>query len=409
MEIGFSYTRIDECIENLARITNLSIEAVTVDLDEALNKIAYDTITSPIDIPPYDRSAVDGYALCSEATTSASPSNPIPLVIKNKGNKIDCSEALPVSTGDRLPLGADAVVMLEDTYTDNTRNIVYITRSVPKYLNVSRMGEDIKRGDTIVEKGRLIKPWHIAAVAAIGLSKIRVYRGIKIGVITVGSELKSGGIDVYSEGGVIDVTSKLLMSSLREYEFIEPKWYGIVEDSEEKIALLLHRAVIENDIVITSGGTGPGSRDVTFNVLNFLRNEMKIGIISRGVAMRPGRPTTIATINGKPLFMLSGFPIAAYIALRVLVVPFIARLLNIQGIEPIEVPAILTRRAVGSIGYDVFARIKAYRCEDSICAEPIAIHGSGVLRTLMDANAILHIKHNLEGFDKGDKVWIQIL
>ncbi|MEM4628342.1 MAG: molybdopterin molybdenumtransferase MoeA, partial [Ignisphaera sp.] len=86
MEIGFSYTRIDECIENLARITNLSIEAVTVDLDEALNKIAYDTITSPIDIPPYDRSAVDGYALCSEATTSASPSNPIPLVIKNRGN-----------------------------------------------------------------------------------------------------------------------------------------------------------------------------------------------------------------------------------------------------------------------------------------------------------------------------------
>ncbi len=405
----FRYLGINECLENLIKVVEIVIEPITINLSESLDMIAYNNIVSPIDIPPYDRSAVDGYAICGEATTSASPNNPIPLVIKHGSNKISCNEAAPISTGDRLPLGADAVIMFEDTYTDGTKNIVYVMRSVPKYANVSRVGEDIRRGDTIVEKGRLIRPWHIAAMAAIGLSKIRVYRKIRVGVVTIGSELRDGGIEIYSEGGIIDITSKLIVASLQEYRFIEPKWYGIVEDDEDKIASLIRRAVSEDDIVITTGGTGPSNRDLTFNALSLLEKDMRINVISRGVAMRPGRPTTIATINGKPLFMLSGFPVAAYIALRVLVIPFIARFLDIKGIEPIEVPATLTKRIAGSVGYDVFARIKAYRCGDSMCAEPMAIHGSGVLKTLLSSNAILRIDRNLEGFDRGEKVWIQLL
>jgi len=395
----------------LLKATKIDVEPIYEDIDNALGMIVYEDITSPINIPPYDRSAVDGYAVCSDAVTSASPSNPIPLILKDRANEINCSEATPVSTGDRLPLGADAVVMVEDTYTDNIRKVVYVTRSVSKYFNVSRAGEDIRHGDIIAERGRLLRPWHIAAIAAIGLRKIKLFKPIRVGVITTGSEIRDSaeGIKVYEEGGVIDVTSKLILASLKEYRFITSKWYGIVPDDAGKIAEILRQSLMENDIVITSGGTGPGNYDVTFNALNILGKRMKVEVISRGIAMRPGRPTSIAVIDNKPIFMLSGFPVAAYIAVKVLVIPFIIRVLNIKGAEPIEVPAILMRRAVGSVGYDVFARIKAYRCGDDICAEPLAIHGSGVLKTLLNSNAILRINHDLEGFDKGEKVWIQIL
>ncbi|MCS7111684.1 MAG: molybdopterin molybdotransferase MoeA [Ignisphaera sp.] len=405
----FRYLRIDECLGNLVEKTNIVIGVTTVDTIDALGRIAYDEIVSPIDIPPYDRSAVDGYAVCSEATTSASPNNPIPLILRSRGDGISCGEAVPISTGDRVPLGADAVVMLEDTFVDNSKNVVLITRPVPKYANISRVGEDLKSGDVVVERGRLVRPWHIAAMAAIGLDRVRVYREVEIGVITIGSELRSGSVDVYSEGGVIDVTSKLVIGSLREYRFIKPRWYGIVEDDAKSIALVIQRAAAENDIVITSGGTGPSDRDLTFNALSLLGKERKVDVISRGIAMRPGRPTSIAVIDGKPLFMLSGYPVAAYISLRVLVLQFIVKLLGIRGAEPIEVPAVLSRRVVGSVGYDVIARMKAYRCGNDLCAEPMALHGSGVLRTLLDSNALLHIRQDLEGFDRGERVWIQIL
>ncbi len=398
--------RLEDAIASVINKTRILLDEIELDLDNALGKISSEDVISPIDFPPYDRSAVDGYAVCSDSITSASPNNPIPLRLKRRGDEnLTCEDSLEISTGERIHKPFDAVVMFEDVYIAG--NTIYVMRSIPKYANISRMGEDFKRGEIVLWKGTLIRPWHIAILSTIGKNIIRVYRDLRVGIIATGNEVKnsSSGIEVYEKGFILDSTSRLVLATLLEYRFLRPKSYGIYPDDVNTISKVLLDALNENDIVITTGGTGPGKPDVTLNSVKLIGAD----VIVQGIAMRPGRPTSIAIFNGKPIFMLSGFPVAAYMGIRMLVLPFIARYLNIKGMEPMEVKAKLTKRIAGSIGYDTFVRVKVYRCGEDLCAEPIMLRGSGVLSSLIRANGFLKIPLDVEGYERGDYVWIQML
>ncbi|MEM3491090.1 MAG: hypothetical protein QXO53_03475, partial [Fervidicoccaceae archaeon] len=182
------YASVDTAIINAKKLLNIELEKEFVGLDSLLGRISAEELRSPIDIPPTDRSAVDGFAVCSESVSSASPNNPIPLVVasSDKGS-ISCGETVPISTGDPLPEGADAVVMLEDTEREG--GTLLVMRSAAKYDNVSRKGEDFEKGKIVIERGTVIRPWHLASISTVGMRGIIAYRKIRVGIIATGSEV----------------------------------------------------------------------------------------------------------------------------------------------------------------------------------------------------------------------------
>lgn len=403
----YQYKPVEDVLRLLIQHVKLEPGIIEIGLDNAVGMVLAEYIYAPIDLPPFDRSAVDGYAICSEATSSASPSNPIPLKIYFSSTLNSCNEAIPVVTGQKMPIGADAVVMIEDVIKDG--DTIYVTRSLPKYANVSRRGEDIKAGEKIASKGEVIKPPHVAVFSALGITKIKVFERISIGIIATGSEVVEPvrGIKAYEEGLILDSTSILIRATLSKYRFIAANWYGIVKDDEKQIGEALQKALNENQVLVVAGGTGPSDQDKTFNAVLHMGKNVKV--VARGLAIKPGRPTSIVVVENKPVFLLSGFPVAAYIALNVLVINFLFKALGIPDDPFIEVPALMTKRVSGSVGYDTFVRARISKCEEELCVEPVLLHGSGVLKSLLTSNALLVVPRNVEGFDKGDRVWVKIL
>lgn len=406
--VKYNFMATALAIEQLAKVSKLNLEIQEIELKNAIGMICAEDIYSPTDLPPFDRSAVDGYAVCSETITSASPNNPIPLKLLSYSPTLSsCSYAVPVATGQRIPEGADAVVMLEDV--DREGNIIYVLKPVPKYGNVSRKGEDIRKGELLIARGTIIKPPHIAVLSAIGMTRVKVYRKINIGLISTGSEVvdPSYGLKAYEQGLVLDSTSILLLSVLSMHRFVNVNWYGFVKDVKQEIKAVVEKALNENDVLVLTGGTGPGETDKTFEAIVEMNRDVKI--IARGLAIRPGRPTSILVANGKPVFLLSGFPVAAYIALHEIVLKALCMLLKIRGELFIEIPVKLSKRIYGAVGYDTYVRAKLFKCNNELCVEPILLHGSGVLKSLLEANALITIPRNVEGYEKGEVIWIKLL
>jgi len=406
--VRYNYMSIDSAIEELVKVVKLNISVQDMELENAAGMICAEDIYSPIDLPPFDRSAVDGYALYSEATSSASSNNPIPFKLVNYGSVLPShNNAVPISTGQRIPEGADAVVMVEDVIREG--DIIYVMKPIPKYGNVSRKGEDIRKGELLVAKGTIIKPQHLAALSAIGMTHVKVYRRLNIGLISTGSEVVSPlqGLKAYEQGFILDSTSILIFAVLSAYKFMNVNWYGFVKDDEHEIKAMTEKALNENDILIFTGGTGPGESDKTFKSIVEMNRDIRI--IARGLAIRPGRPTSIIIVENKPIFLLSGFPVAAYIALYEVVLRALYTLLKIRNELFIEVPARIVKRVYGSAGYDNYLRAKLFKCNEDLCVEPIMLRGSGILKSLLEANALIVIPRNVEGFEKGEKIWIKIL
>lgn len=406
--VRYNYMSIDSAIEELVKVVKLNISVQDMELENAAGMICAEDIYSPIDLPPFDRSAVDGYALYSEATSSASSNNPIPFKLVNYGSVLPShNNAVPISTGQRIPEGADAVVMVEDVIREG--DIIYVMKPIPKYGNVSRKGEDIRKGELLVAKGTIIKPQHLATLSAIGMTHVKVYRRLNIGLISTGSEVVSPlqGLKAYEQGFILDSTSILIFAVLSAHKFMNVNWYGFVKDDEHEIKAMTEKALNENDILIFTGGTGPGESDKTFKSIVEMNRDIRI--IARGLAIRPGRPTSIIIVENKPIFLLSGFPVAAYIALYEVVLRALYTLLKIRNELFIEVPARIVKRVYGSAGYDNYLRAKLFKCNEDLCVEPIMLRGSGILKSLLEANALIVIPRNVEGFEKGEKIWIKIL
>ena len=395
---------LERAIELLSRRMDFELSEESVDLANAVGRIAVEDIDAPIDVPPFDRSAVDGYAVRAEDTYGASPTSPVELKLA-RSQPLERGKAITVHTGDRLPLGANAVVMKE--FVEEREDRVLIYTSVPAYANVSRRGEDFRRGDRVLHRGEIIKPWHIAALASMGITRLRVFERIRASIIAIGSELvePSIGPSAYDRGLVLSSTPYLIATELSRLGFFEPRYMGIVPDDVNEIRRRIEEALKWSHIVITTGGTGPGSRDLTARAVESLGE-----VVVRGIAIRPGRPTSAAVVDGKPVYMLSGLPVASFIALRFFVIPSLCRRLGIS-FEWQKVVARLGRRVANVVGYRSFVRVKLLRDPEKpeIVAEPLAARGSGLISTLIRANGILEIPENVEGFEEGESVEVYLL
>ncbi len=410
----YTLHRLSDAIERVAKAIKLTLYTKQMPLTDAIGRIAASDVYALYDIPSIYRSVVDGYALRAEDTYGASQLNPIPLKVigeasfENAANlSIGPGEAIKIHTGVPLPRGANAVVMLEDVVEEGST--IYVMKSVSVYANVSRRGEDIPRGYRVLEKGTVIEPWHIAALAALGTSSVKVFEGIRVCLIATGSELIEPGegkdpAELLTKGKVFSSTPYLLLGEMQKYRFLEPVYMGLVEDDPCAVSLYIDRAVRECHVVITTGGTGPSQRDVVIEAVKRVGGS----IVVRGIAMRPGRPTSAAVLHGKPIFMLSGFPVAAFIGLRFFVMPSLACALRFRPVRH-RVYAKLVRRVANRVGYTTFVRVRLYDCEGDLCAEPIAAMGSGLISTLLKSSGILVLSDNVEGYEVGERVAIELL
>ena len=300
-------------------------KAEVASLDECIGRVLYDDVYSPEDIPGFDRSTVDGFAVKSEDTFGASEALPSQLDImgeilmgENTSLSLNDGECIKISTGGMLPEGADSVVMVEHTDSDfGDFSLIY--KSVSPFENVTRKGDDFRKGQLLLKKGTVISSKHIGVLAALGIAKVKAVEKIRVGIISTGDELVP--VENTPENGRIrDVNTHLLTSLITENGALYKK-YGIIKDEYSEIYSAVKKASEENDIVLISGGSSAGVKDMTVKVISDLGE-----VLFHGIALKPGKPTIYGTVNGKAVFGLPGNPAAAFYVTLLTVMPLIKRL-----------------------------------------------------------------------------------
>ncbi len=376
----------------------LQLESISI--EDAVDRVAAENIAAPTDLPRFDRSAVDGYAIRAGDTFEATQLKPHTFKLTRE-KIVRKGYAREIWTGNTVPKGATAVVMIEHTH--KLKNRIEIIMPVTPGENVSRKGEDVRRGEIALEAGTRINAYHAGLLAALGISKVDVVRKPQVAIISTGNELVELGKGP-SPSQIIN-SNRFVLSGMCQELGTEPEYLGIAKDDEKDIRAKIVEGLAKADVVITTGGTSVGVADLVPLVISKLD---KHGIVVHGVAMRPGMPTALGILKRKPVFVLSGNPAAAVFGFEVFVRPTVLRLLGVQSEPRTCVEARLTRRVAGALGRRVYLRVKAIERKGEVLAEPVLAKGSGLLSSLTKANGYVVISEDREGLEKDEKVTVHL-
>lgn len=395
---------VDYAIEKAIASFKLKLDVVETSVWSASGLVLAEDIFALHDQPLFHRSAVDGYAVRSIDTIGASPLNPVRLKVTGvvkPGDKpgkysVGHGEAIEIYTGAPLPEGANAVIMYEDT--SRIDDYVEIYKSIAHYENVSKKGEDYRVGELLLKHNTVLKPWDLAIIASNGFNCVRVYEKLRIGIICSGDEIVEPGEEIIS-AETYNSTCVLIKNYLDQISFVETRYYGVISDDPDLIRDYLLNAVEENHIVILSGGAGVSNIDIARDIAGLLGK-----YVFRGIALRPGRPTSLVNINDKPVFLLSGYPVAAWAALEAVVKPLIYKWVGVTEPSKPVVKARVKRRIPNVIGYRSYIRVKLFRENNEFYVEPYMLRGSGVLSSLVRSNAYIVLMEDTEGYQEGDIV-----
>ena len=376
------------------------LETVSVPLSSALSRVLAKDVVAAQDLPRFDRSAMDGYAVRAEDTILASQFKLKTLQIV-KADVLEKRQAIQVWTGNPLPEGADAVVMLEDSRRINDRLDVCV--SVTPGENISRKGEDMQKGKVAVEAGTRLRPQHLGLLAALGHTEIDVFEKPQIAILATGSELAPIGKRLQKDQ-VFEVNGLVLSAMCNELG-AEPLVLGIAKDDIEEISRKLESQLDKADVLLTSGGTSAGRLDLVPDAVNELG---KPGIMIHGVAMRPAMPTALGIVREKPIIVLPGNPVAAMIGFEVFVRPLILRMLGITRESRPLTQAKMTRGIATTLGRRNFVRVRLLEKDGEFLAEPISARGSAMISTMTKANGYVVVPENQEGLEQGEQVQVHI-
>lgn len=378
-------------IEDTLKHTSLE----NISLEEAYQRIIACDVTSLLDSPPFSRSTMDGYALMAQNTLSSSPNNPAELTIIDRigaGSMshtiVEEGKAVKIATGAPIPQGADAVVMEE--YTQEQGNKLLVESSLTPGENVSFQGEDVKKGDVIIKNGVFLQPQDLALIASGGYVEVTVYRKPRIAVLITGSELvmPSPGI----KGPEVVNSNHYTLKALVESSLAIPTLHH-VEDDVLKVENEFERLLQTHDALITTGGTAISKGDVVVEVADELGE-----VLIHGVAMRPGKPFAFGKVNDKPVFMLSGYPVAAMVQYDILVRKNLEKMQNIHN-SPKLVEKTTSRKIPSTLGRTDYVRART----DGDKVVPLNIKGSTIIRSMVNSNCYIVIEENLEGVAEGEK------
>jgi molybdopterin molybdotransferase len=394
-------TGVDEALSTSLKQLKLErLGPVQIPVHEALRRVAAEDFVAKTDLPPFDRSAVDGYAVRAEDTFEASQFSP--KVLKaTEGDRIGKKETRPVWTGNSLPKGANAVVMLE--HTKRVQDAIEVWTPLTPSENVSKRGEDVRKGEVAVEAGTRLQPHHLGLLAALGATRVSVVEKPRVAVLSTGDELVEPGRKSRSNQ-MVDV-NRLILSCMCLELGAEPLDLGIARDDVNEIGARVKEGVKRADVTITTGGTSVGYADLVPAAVNQIGTP---GVVVHGIAMRPGMPTALAILHGKPVLILSGNPVAAMIGFEVFARPVLLRLLGVKSEPRPVVKARTTRRVAAALGRRVFLRVHTFERDGEFFADPVRVKGAGVLSTMTKANGYVIIPESREGLDEGELVTVHL-
>ena len=394
-------TNADEALSIFMRaLKPKRLPAERVQLENSLGRVICKDVVAPIDLPSFDRSAVDGYAVQAEDTLQASQFKPKTIRLTRRST-VGKGQAKQVWTGNPVPKGADAVVMLE--YTRPLKNEIQIISGMTPGENVSKKGEDIKKGEAAVESGIRLLPHYVGLLAALGVTHVDVVQKPKVAILSTGNELVELGEK--PPANKIVNSNRFVIAGLCQELGAEPLYLGIARDAEEEIGSKILEGLEKADVVITTGGTSVGIADLVPIVVNKLG---KPGVVVHGVALRPGMPTAVGVLKGKPVFVLSGYPVAATIGFEVFARPTLLQLQGITDASRAMVKATLTKRVAGALGRRVYLRVKAFEKQGEFYAEPVRTRGSGLYSSMTRANGYVIIPEDREGLEKDEAVLVRL-
>lgn len=385
---------------------------VTLSLEDALERICAGDIISPENLPPYPRSTMDGYAVRAKDTFGASEKLPAYLEVSGEVLMGDFPVKGPpqgacyaIATGGILPPGADSVVMLEHTVAIDD-SMIEVTQSVATGVNVINVGEDIGLDEILLTSGHLIRPQDVGLLSGVGLISIEVFRRVRVGIISTGDEIVTSSENP-PPGKIRDMNSVSLAAQVRSLN-ARPNFYGIATDNEESLTNMVRAAKATNDIVLLSGSSSVGVRDLGEKVIEKLGNP---GILVHGVTVKPGKPVIIARVDDTMIYGLPGHPVSAAVSFDLFVRPAINHL---SGITDDGLPrhrtikARLMRNLNSASGRTDFVRVRIKIVEDK---EPKAypiLGKSGAISTMVKAHGFIKIDEKLQGLKEGEIVEVKL-
>jgi putative molybdopterin biosynthesis protein len=374
-----------------------------VNLTEAYGRVLAEDVIANIDLPPFDRATMDGYAVKAEETYGAYEDNPVKFRVIGKIEpgeepkiELNSGEAIEVSTGAPIPIGANAVVMVE--YTRRVGDNVFVYKPVGVGENIAQAGSDLMLGETIMRTGEIIGVREIGVLAALGRIKVKVYRKPKVAIISTGNELTKPGT-MLSTYKIYDVNTYSISSSVIEDGGI-PVIIGVVEDDENEIKSRIMEAMGESDLILISGGTSAGIGDLVYRVLDGIGSP---GILIHGLKTKPGKPTIIAIVNGKLIIGLPGWPVSALMIYNLIVKPIIAKLTGRGKPEEWEVKVKIARRVKCERGRANLIPISIITNDEGRYIGYPLIEHSGAIATLKRADGYIVTKDSTEYVEEGEE------
>jgi molybdopterin molybdotransferase len=387
-----------------SKLARLSVGTEYVRLVEATDRILANRISCPIDIPPFQTSTVDGFAILSSDTRKATRSHHVMLNVVGKISagkisriRIGSGEAVAIATGAKIPKGADSVIMIEDVIIEDKGKRIFIPYKTNKGRNISPRGNDLRKGQILLKEGTWLTAADIGLIASVGISKIKVYKKIKVAVLSTGSELAEPGSNL-GNASIFDSNRFMLSSMVRKHGG-EPIDLGICRDQRSLIhARIMH--ALKFDVVLISGGSSVGEKDYVASLINEIG---KPGIVVSGIAMRPGSPTSLGIVNGKPVIVLPGYPVSAFLALYTFGLPLFYKILNTNGPPVAKQIAKLASDVKLHKGMTTFIRVRILkRSHGCFLAEPVSTTGASLLSTLAYSDGIVVAKYNNKGSQRDD-------
>lgn len=371
---------------------DVKIKTEIINTWDALGRITTKPVFALVSSPHYNSSAMDGIAVRSERTFGASDRNHIILT--------EGEDYIVVDTGDPIPREFDCVIMIEDLIKVDDNHVKIYQSTVP-WQNIRPLGEDIVENQLIIPSNHRIRPVDIGALIAGGINEVEVIKRPSVGIIPTGTELVEPGTEL-KVGDIIDFNSRTFSAQVVEWGGI-PKRYDIVKDDYNLIKNTVIKANEENDIVLINAGSSAGREDFTSSVIS------EVGeLIVHGVAIKPGKPVMLGTINNKPIIGIPGYPVSAYFVMEEIVKDLINTYQGLSSVEKVTVNARLTKRCMSSLKYHEFVRVKLGFIGDKYVATPLT-RGAGATMSLVNADGVLEINQQLEGLEAGTEVKIKLL
>lgn len=403
------WQQLEFCLEK----KKLQVEKIK--LNNAAGRILAEDILSPVDLPPFSRSTVDGYAVKAADTAGASASMPTYLDIIGSvqmGQKTEIElksgQVAAVPTGGMIPQNADAVLMIEDTEKIESK-LIESFKALAVGENIVQKAEDIGAGELLFKKGHKIMARDIGALAGLGITEFDVFQKAAVSIISTGDELIPAEAKAKA-GQIRDINSYSIAAYLDKIG-AETKKVGIIKDKFENLKSALQKE-LGQDLVLISGGSSVGIKDMTIDLLNSLGEP---GVLLHGLAIKPGKPTILADIEGTIVVGLPGHPASAWTVNTVLSAE-IVRVLNGEK-KPSEmgsennkyfIEAELTRNLVSDKGREEYIPVKIIEKNEKLFAEPL-LAKSSLITNLAYGDAVLKIPQNKEGIDKGELVRLKLI